>query len=337
MSLTIGKLAQLTGTTVRALHHYHSVGLLVPSQRTVSGYRLYSDEDVARLHNVQALRSLDFSLDEIAQILSNRGASLPQLVATQLAHLDERIRQATALRSRLVQLQSTVAAAEDTCIDDWLEAVELITLYNRSFTKEELQVLLERSCKFKRSWRSLLVELESAMADGVDPRSGHARNLAERSLKLLMQRSAGDVGLAIKAKLAFRERRLLARNGFNAELDNYMSHVGICAHRTTWARHLDPKSVARLDLCEETMYEWWRRVTELRGARSSRTQDAPELQRLFGQCHSLLDHCAGSDRTLKSQMLRALSVDRDLQLRWALDKPLVRRLQSIRPTKRYLK
>jgi DNA-binding transcriptional MerR regulator len=37
MSFTVGQLAKLTGLTVRALHHYHAIGLLEPSQRSESG------------------------------------------------------------------------------------------------------------------------------------------------------------------------------------------------------------------------------------------------------------------------------------------------------------
>jgi DNA-binding transcriptional MerR regulator len=42
MSFTVGQLAKLTGLTVRALHHYHAIGLLELSQRSESGYRLYT-------------------------------------------------------------------------------------------------------------------------------------------------------------------------------------------------------------------------------------------------------------------------------------------------------
>lgn len=45
----VGELAQMAGLTVRALHHYDQVGLLVPSDRSASGYRLYGEGDVRRL------------------------------------------------------------------------------------------------------------------------------------------------------------------------------------------------------------------------------------------------------------------------------------------------
>jgi hypothetical protein len=56
MSFTVGQLAKLTGLTVRALHHYHAIGLLEPSQRSDSGYRLYTQADIVRLYRIQALQ-----------------------------------------------------------------------------------------------------------------------------------------------------------------------------------------------------------------------------------------------------------------------------------------
>jgi len=49
---TVGELSRLTGVTVRALHHYDEIGLVVPSARSDAGYRLYHQDDVTRLQQV---------------------------------------------------------------------------------------------------------------------------------------------------------------------------------------------------------------------------------------------------------------------------------------------
>ena len=54
MALKIGELARRTGLTVRALHHYNAIGLLVPSARSDNGYRLYDGESLARLELLRA-------------------------------------------------------------------------------------------------------------------------------------------------------------------------------------------------------------------------------------------------------------------------------------------
>jgi DNA-binding transcriptional MerR regulator len=60
----VGELARATGLTVRALHHYDELGLLVPSERTQAGHRLYGEDDVRRLYRVVALRHLGLPLSE---------------------------------------------------------------------------------------------------------------------------------------------------------------------------------------------------------------------------------------------------------------------------------
>lgn len=60
----VGALAELTGLTVRALHHYDHLGLLRPSQRTPAGHRLYTADDVARLYRINLLRRLGFPLNQ---------------------------------------------------------------------------------------------------------------------------------------------------------------------------------------------------------------------------------------------------------------------------------
>lgn len=57
----VGELARATGLSVRALRHYDELGLLVPSERTGGGHRLYGEDDVHRLYRIVALRSLGLS------------------------------------------------------------------------------------------------------------------------------------------------------------------------------------------------------------------------------------------------------------------------------------
>lgn len=62
---TVGELARLTGVTVRALHHYDELGLVVPSERTAAGYRLYAHADVRRLQQVLLFKELGVPLEDI--------------------------------------------------------------------------------------------------------------------------------------------------------------------------------------------------------------------------------------------------------------------------------
>jgi len=80
--LTVGSIARLAGVTVRTLHHYDEIGLVVPSGRTDSGYRTYGSAEVERLQEVLFFRELGFSLETIREIIGrpsyHREAALEQ-------------------------------------------------------------------------------------------------------------------------------------------------------------------------------------------------------------------------------------------------------------------
>lgn len=67
----VKEVARLAGVSVRALHHYDELGLLVPSARTGSGYRLYDDEDLLRLQQILIGRELGMPLEEIQRSLDD--------------------------------------------------------------------------------------------------------------------------------------------------------------------------------------------------------------------------------------------------------------------------
>lgn len=66
---TVHEVAKLAHTTVKALHYYHKIGLLIPEQTTDAGYRLYGKKDVERLQQILFYKELDFPLKEIKKLL----------------------------------------------------------------------------------------------------------------------------------------------------------------------------------------------------------------------------------------------------------------------------
>jgi len=102
VSYSVGEVAQLTGVTVRTLHHYDEIGLLRPEGRTGAGYRQYAEPDLDRLHQILAYRALGFPLEEIAGILADPAADA-------LGHLR---RQHALLRERIDRLRRMIEATE---------------------------------------------------------------------------------------------------------------------------------------------------------------------------------------------------------------------------------
>ncbi len=100
---TVGAVAALTGVSVRTLHHYDHVGLVVPSVRTPAGYRGYTDADIERLHLVLVYRSTGMPLEKIRALLDDSRADV-------LEHLR---RQHTLLVDQAERLQHTIKAVDE--------------------------------------------------------------------------------------------------------------------------------------------------------------------------------------------------------------------------------
>lgn len=65
----IGEVADRVGLSLRTIRYYEEVGLVRPSARSQGGFRLYSEADVARLELVKWMKPLDFTLDQMREVL----------------------------------------------------------------------------------------------------------------------------------------------------------------------------------------------------------------------------------------------------------------------------
>jgi MerR family transcriptional regulator, thiopeptide resistance regulator len=83
--------------SVRTLHHYDAIGLLVPAIRTNAGYRLYTDADLLRLQQILIGRELGLSLEEIRRSLDDPKFDRQAALCDQRERLRERVRQAEAM------------------------------------------------------------------------------------------------------------------------------------------------------------------------------------------------------------------------------------------------
>jgi DNA-binding transcriptional MerR regulator len=98
----VGQVAGFAGVTVRTLHHYDDIGLLVPSERSHAGHRRYSDADLDRLQQILFYRELGFPLEEVAALLDDPDVDPRE-------HLR---RQHELLTARIEKLQKMAEAVE---------------------------------------------------------------------------------------------------------------------------------------------------------------------------------------------------------------------------------
>lgn len=203
----IGELAARTGLTVRTLHHYDALGLLRPSGRTESahgsGHRLYTGEDVARLHQIVSLKQLGFSLEQIRESLSRADFDPRQVVRLHLAKVRGQVAELNRLASRLAALSDALEKAEVVSAEEFLATIEEVTMFEKYYTPEQREYLESRRQQIgddpirqgERDWTELLADVQSAMDAGVDPADPRAEELARRWFGLVNAFTGGDPGI----------------------------------------------------------------------------------------------------------------------------------------------
>ncbi len=101
MLLTVGQVAERLGVTVRTLHHWDAEGLASPSERSGTGYRLYTQADLDRLERVVVYRELGFGLDAVRDLLDDPAVDVVAALREQSMQLEARVH-------RLQQLHKSV-------------------------------------------------------------------------------------------------------------------------------------------------------------------------------------------------------------------------------------
>ncbi|WP_346294160.1 MerR family transcriptional regulator [Sphaerothrix gracilis] len=190
--LKIGELAKQTGLSVRTLHYYDEIGLLVPSHRTEADHRLYSDQDIIRLQQILSLRQLGLSLSEIQDCLASPEFSLPQVIDLHRSRLRDQIALSQTLLTRLNDLARELEATQSVAVENLIETMETITMTTQYFTPEQQAVLDHRFQEREGEWQALLTEIQTAIASGTDLHSPTMHHLARRWLGSMKTFVRGD-------------------------------------------------------------------------------------------------------------------------------------------------
>ncbi|MEU1211798.1 MerR family transcriptional regulator [Streptomyces sp. NPDC005790] len=193
--LTVGQVSARLGVTVRALHHWDEIGLARPSLRTAAGYRLYTADDLERLHRIVVYRETGLGLDRIRAVLDDSAVDVPGALRAQRAQVAERIDRLQRLsagldrmidaheRGLLLTVEQQTAIFGPRWNPDW--ATEARQRYGAT---AQWQQYAERSAsRGPQEWRDVVgtvTDLDRALADamdaGVAPGSPEANRLVER-------------------------------------------------------------------------------------------------------------------------------------------------------------
>jgi DNA-binding transcriptional MerR regulator len=120
-AMLIGDLAQASGVPAKTIRYYEEIDLLPAPERAENGYRLYDARDVQRLQFIRNARELDFSLDDLKEVLTQRERGqapcvhVTGLLVEKMGELEERIRHLQELRQDLGEM---LIQAQDLPTDD---------------------------------------------------------------------------------------------------------------------------------------------------------------------------------------------------------------------------
>ncbi len=145
----VGEVAEATGLTVRTLHHYEEIGLLVASGRTAGGHRLYSPADIERLYRVCLLRRLGLPLDEIASALDDPAWDTRAALVRHRVELERRMAAEAQLRTHLARMESALGSGLPT--DDLLGVVEEMTMLDTTVQKR-IGILVYEDLEGMHDW-----------------------------------------------------------------------------------------------------------------------------------------------------------------------------------------
>ena len=222
----VGELARRTGLSVRTLHHWGDLNLLVPSHRSPAGHRLYTAADISRLQQIVALRGLGLALTEIRGVLADPRTTPSAVLGRRL----ERSRSQLALEEQLcTRLERAVELLEngtsDPPVDETVLTVEVMTMIDRHFSPEQREQQAQRRELLgdqriqdaQNEWAELIDDVRTAMARGTDPRSSAGLRLAERWNGLVGEFTGGDPGIERSLRDIYRAEPQAAATSIGAD------------------------------------------------------------------------------------------------------------------------
>ncbi|MFN8634964.1 MAG: MerR family transcriptional regulator [Chloroflexota bacterium] len=210
-----GRFAKRASVSVRTLRFYDRAGLLVPSERTEAGYRIYTDEDFPRLQQVLALKFLGLSLDEIKRCLVAGPGRLQESLGRQKAMMREKREQLDAVLQAIGEAEQLLAAepaepagSTASAFEAVVRVIEVIQMQQQSDwvnkylspeQQEQMRQLSEQSYseeareklaargpwteedqqRASRQWAEVGAELKRLVAAGADPAGPEAQTWAD--------------------------------------------------------------------------------------------------------------------------------------------------------------
>lgn len=238
----IGDLSKRTGLSIRTLHYYDEIGLLSPSRRTESGYRVYGKQDIIRLQQIITLKQIGFSLEDVRSCLDNGDHAFAEMVQLHITKIRQQIEMSQQLLQRLESIEQTAAKLDAVPVEEVLQIIQVMDMLENYYSPEQLATLkqrqellgAERMQQAQVDWEDLIAQVQVEMEKETDPASEVVQALVRRRQALIQEFTGGDPEIEAALNQMYEQEGDAVSNwGKNdAALASYMERALQCQSKS---------------------------------------------------------------------------------------------------------
>ena len=241
--MTVGEIAKKMNVTVRTLQYYDKEGVLSPSAESEGGRRLYTQKDIVKLHQIQSMKYLGFSLEDIKTRIPSieTPEEVSALLAEQAKGISEKIK---SLKDVLVSIEKLNAEVSQMKTVDWDKYANILMLLQaksdtywvmKHLDKKTIDRLQnfddEKSYALMSAQQKVYKKIDTLQKKGISPKSEQGQALAKEFWDITMEFTGGDMELLTKlSEIVKKEdnREWKRRQSFIEDaLSIYFTNVGI--------------------------------------------------------------------------------------------------------------
>ena len=206
--MTVGELAKKMGTTVRTLQFYDQKGLLHPSSESEGGRRLYTYQDMILLHQIQSLKSLGFTLDDIKNRIEvlDTPQKVEHALHQQEIMIEEKIKQLQNTLSAIKALKIEVNQMQTVDFKKYADIIVNLQMDNeyywliKHFDNETLEHIRQQCDKdsgqeFIQRFHQINEDILKLKAKHLPPEDEQVQQMTGQFWNLIMEFTQGDMSL----------------------------------------------------------------------------------------------------------------------------------------------
>lgn len=247
--MTVGEVAKKMGVTVRTLQYYDKEGLLSPSAESEGGRRLYTDKDLVTLHQIMALKSLDFCLEDIKEqmISLETPTDVANALTEQANDIRQKIEQLNASLMAIEQLKTEVLQMQTVNFKKYADIIVNLKMKNDSYylikrfdddTLDHIRSKFDKESglDFMDRFNCLSDKIIQLQKENVPPESEKCQQVINEYWGLITEFTNGDMSMLSKlmefgnidtATNAWEERQKIVNNYLGPALQVYFTRLGI--------------------------------------------------------------------------------------------------------------